>query len=142
MAKKYTNGEVTILWQPDLCIHSGVCVNGLPGVFKPNERPWITPENATSEQLVEQVRKCPSGALSIIEENHEKKIKPDMEKGNTNVEVTANGPLRVSGPCEIKMPDGSSQVLEKDVWLCRCGASANKPFCDGAHRKAAFHPDA
>ncbi|WP_452224113.1 (4Fe-4S)-binding protein [Lacinutrix chionoecetis] len=63
--KAYTNGEVTILWKAKKCIHSGICVKTLPEVYNPKERPWIKPENATSQQLTDQVLKCPSGALSI-----------------------------------------------------------------------------
>lgn len=63
---KYSNGEVTILWQPDLCIHSGRCVRGLPEVFKPKEKPWITPENSSTEKIIAQVKRCPSGALSFF----------------------------------------------------------------------------
>jgi len=63
---KYSNGEVTIVWKPELCIHSGRCVGGLPEVFKPKEKPWITPEGSTTEKIIEQVRKCPSGALSYF----------------------------------------------------------------------------
>lgn len=65
--KKYTNGEVTIVWKPAVCIHSTVCwkhATGLPEVFNPTERPWIKPENADTERIMEQVNKCPSGALS------------------------------------------------------------------------------
>jgi uncharacterized Fe-S cluster protein YjdI len=65
--KEYSNGEVTIVWQPKLCIHSGVCVKTLPKVYNPSERPWIKPENATTQELISQVAKCPSGALSIKE---------------------------------------------------------------------------
>ena len=65
ITKKYTNGEVTIIWKPDVCIHSGICFNGLPNVFNPWEKPWIKPEGAVTEQIVEQVKKCPSGALSF-----------------------------------------------------------------------------
>jgi uncharacterized Fe-S cluster protein YjdI len=65
--KEYTNGEVTIKWQPEKCIHSGVCVKMLPKVYHPKEHPWIKPENATSEELISQVSKCPSGALSMKE---------------------------------------------------------------------------
>jgi len=65
--KEYSNGEITIVWQPKLCIHSGVCVKTLPKVYQPNERPWIKPENATTQELIDQVAKCPSGALSIEE---------------------------------------------------------------------------
>jgi uncharacterized Fe-S cluster protein YjdI len=63
--KEYSNGEVTIVWKPGKCIHSGICVKTLPKVYNVNERPWIKPDNATSRELIEQVAKCPSGALSI-----------------------------------------------------------------------------
>lgn len=62
----YSNGEVTIVWKPDLCIHSGNCVRGLPEVFKPKEKPWITPEGSNTQRMIEQVKKCPSGALSYF----------------------------------------------------------------------------
>ena len=61
---EYSNGELTIIWQPGKCIHSGICVKTLPAVYKPVERPWITIGNATTEQLIAQIDKCPSGALS------------------------------------------------------------------------------
>ncbi len=64
-SKQYSNGKISIIWQPDLCIHSGICVKTLPQVYNPNERPWIKMENATTEQLIAQVANCPSGALSI-----------------------------------------------------------------------------
>ncbi|MBC8045878.1 MAG: (4Fe-4S)-binding protein [Fimbriimonadaceae bacterium] len=62
----YTNGEVTIVWQPKLCIHSGNCVRGLPRVFNNRTRPWINAEEASTIEIVEQVNKCPSGALSFF----------------------------------------------------------------------------
>lgn len=65
--KEYSNGEITIVWKPGLCIHSGVCVKTLPQVYNTKERPWIKPENASTEELISQVAKCPSGALSIKE---------------------------------------------------------------------------
>lgn len=60
----YTNGEVTIIWKPDLCIHSRKCWMGLGTVFQPGQRPWIKPEGANTEAIVAQVGQCPSGALS------------------------------------------------------------------------------
>ncbi|MGK0390156.1 MAG: putative Fe-S cluster protein YjdI [Maribacter sp.] len=62
--KEYTNGELTIVWQPTKCIHSGVCVKTLPNVYDPKAKPWISIENASTEELKSQVTKCPSGALS------------------------------------------------------------------------------
>jgi uncharacterized Fe-S cluster protein YjdI len=66
MTKKYSNGEVTIVWKPHLCRHSGICVFGLPGVFDVNRKPWIDPHAATTDEIIVQVALCPSGALSSI----------------------------------------------------------------------------
>jgi uncharacterized Fe-S cluster protein YjdI len=65
ITKQYSNGEVTIVWKPSTCIHSAICFRGLGEVFDPKKRPWITPENATTERIIEQVKKCPSGALTF-----------------------------------------------------------------------------
>ncbi len=64
---EYSNGEITILWKPEKCIHSGVCVKTLPSVYHPKEKPWIKIKNATTDQLLAQVALCPSAALSIKE---------------------------------------------------------------------------
>lgn len=63
-AKEYSNGEVTIVWKSNLCTHPANCAKGLPQVFKPKERPWIHPDGANSNKIIEQVQKCPSGALT------------------------------------------------------------------------------
>lgn len=68
--KEYTNGAVTITWEPSKCIHSAICKKGLPLVFKPMERPWIQMGNTTSAAIIDQVKKCPSGALGFY---HNKK---------------------------------------------------------------------
>jgi len=72
---RYSNGEVTIVWQPELCIHSGRCARGLPEVFKPKEKPWITPEGSTTEKIIAQVKRCPSGALSYFINNENSQSK-------------------------------------------------------------------
>ena len=64
---RYTKDGVTVVWKPNQCIHSGVCVRGLSQVFNPQHRPWINMEGADTEAIIEQVKKCPSGALSIEE---------------------------------------------------------------------------
>lgn len=61
---EYNTGEITIFWKPKVCIHAGVCVKMLPKVYNPKDRPWIKTENATAEELKNQIEKCPSGALS------------------------------------------------------------------------------
>ncbi len=62
----YSNGEIVILWQPGVCIHSGICVKGLRKVFDPRRRPWIDLSQAETATIIEQVKHCPSGALSIV----------------------------------------------------------------------------
>lgn len=64
MIKEYSNGEVTVIWEPSKCKHSGVCARGLPAVFNPKEKPWIRIHSAPTEAIKTQVNRCPSGALS------------------------------------------------------------------------------
>jgi uncharacterized Fe-S cluster protein YjdI len=80
--KKYTKEGLTIVWKPEMCIHSTVCwkaATGLPSVFNPFEKPWIKLEGASIEELVGQIRKCPSGALSFY---MEKEGADYLEKGS------------------------------------------------------------
>ncbi len=62
--KEYIKGDLTIIWKPTKCIHSGVCVKKLPQVYNPREQPWIKAENANNKELIEQISCCPSGALT------------------------------------------------------------------------------
>lgn len=64
ITKKYDNGEITVIWQPQLCAHSANCVKGLPGVFNLAQKPWINVNGADTETIINQVNKCPSVALS------------------------------------------------------------------------------
>jgi uncharacterized Fe-S cluster protein YjdI len=64
ITREYSNGEITIVWRPALCIHAGVCWQTLPDVYKPAERPWVRPRFATTAQLREQIDACPSRALT------------------------------------------------------------------------------
>ena len=61
----YTNGEITITWKPATCIHSGICVRGLAAVFDPRRKPWIDMSQADTQRIMEQIKQCPSGALSF-----------------------------------------------------------------------------
>ena len=134
--KTYTNGEVTIVWKSELCTHSGNCVRGLPDVFKPNSRPWIHMDAASTDALVSQVNKCPSGALTyfVNDANNE-----DSQAAiDVRVEVLDKGPLIVKGEIEVVDTDGNVEIKKRSTAFCRCGASANKPYCDGAHNKISF----
>ncbi len=65
ITKKYSNGEVTVIWKPSMCSHSAVCFRGLPEVFDPRVKPWVNIAGSSTEKIIEQVKRCPSGALSI-----------------------------------------------------------------------------
>lgn len=138
IVKKYTNGEITIVWQPSLCIHSTICwkeATGLPSVFNPREKPWIKPEGAGTEAMREQVKKCPSGALSYFMNNETPEVIAGQE---ILIEVLANGPLLVYGNVKVRDKAGNETVRSKVTAFCRCGQSGNKPYCDGTHTKAGF----
>lgn len=133
--KEYSNGEITVVWKPDTCIHSGICVKGLPDVFKPKEKPWIKMGAASTEALVKQVKSCPSGALSFYMDHEKDKSAEHLE---TKVEVLENGPLLVYGALKVTHKDGSTETKNKTTAFCRCGMSNNKPYCDGTHVKEDF----
>lgn len=65
ITKHYTNGEVNVIWKAHVCKHSQICWRGLSAVFKPGTQPWIKMEGASTAEIIEQVKKCPSGALSF-----------------------------------------------------------------------------
>jgi len=129
MAKKeYSNGEVTVVWKPGLCIHSAKCVDGLGKVFDPNRKPWIDMSQATGAAIVEQVNMCPSGALSIKESETSASITETVK-----VQLMPGGPLIVKGLCEV-VDEQSNKQTHQSVAFCRCTKSANFPYCDGSHK--------
>lgn len=134
--KEYSNGEVTVTWEPHKCIHSANCVKGLPKVFDANKKPWIDPMGATTEEIVKQIQKCPSGALGYYFE--EGKSTERNQEPEQLVEVIPNGPLMVYGNLKVQLSDGSTKMQHKVSTFCRCGQSQNKPFCDGTHKKIDF----
>ena len=134
ITKTYTNGEVTVVWKPGACIHSTICwkeATGLPEVFNPRARPWIKIDGSTTEKIVAQVEKCPSGALSYYFNNEG----PERVETESKVEVLRNGPLLVYGNLTIKDQFGNETKKTKVTAFCRCGLSGNKPYCDGSHIK-------
>jgi uncharacterized Fe-S cluster protein YjdI len=133
--KEYSNGELTIVWKPKTCIHAAECVKRLPRVYNPKAKPWIKIENATTDELKTQIEACPSGALSYKMINKMNNEEAHLE---TKVEVLENGPLLVYGTLHITNAQGETEKKNKTTAFCRCGASQNKPYCDGAHLKSGF----
>ena len=124
--------EIVIAFEAKRCIHARFCVLQQPGVFKANVvGPWIAPDEATStEGLVATAENCPSGAIQYRRKNGG----PNEAPPPVNlIELRENGPLAFRGALSI-----DDQPVGTRATLCRCGASNNKPFCDGSHKGIDF----
>jgi CDGSH-type Zn-finger protein/uncharacterized Fe-S cluster protein YjdI len=134
-SRTYAGDAIEVLWEPRLCIHVRNCVSRLPQVFDPEGRPWVVVDAADAEAVAAAVESCPTGAL------HYRRLdggRREQQPAETTVEPRPNGPLFVRGA--VRIVDGDGRLIREDtrVALCRCGASENKPFCDGSHRRIGF----
>ncbi|MEO8285313.1 MAG: (4Fe-4S)-binding protein [Chloroflexota bacterium] len=130
----YSNDNIAVSWEPQLCIHFGACFRRLPQAFKPLERPWVDVNAASPEEVAATVMLCPTGAL------HFERLDAGPQEAapeETTITERPNGPLFVRGRVRIRRQDESVRE-DTRVALCRCGQSANKPFCDGTHRRIGF----
>jgi CDGSH-type Zn-finger protein/uncharacterized Fe-S cluster protein YjdI len=122
---------VTIRFEAQKCIHSRGCVLSRPDVFVPNvEGEWIHPDAASPEQVAELAHNCPSGAITY--ERSDGGAQESAPRVNL-IRIRENGPLAVHAEVTLV---GHGEMLR--TTLCRCGHSANKPFCDGSHTAAGF----
>jgi uncharacterized Fe-S cluster protein YjdI/CDGSH-type Zn-finger protein len=133
--RTYAGDAIEVLWEPRLCIHVRKCVRALPQVFNPEARPWVAADAAEADAVAATVESCPTGALRYRRLDGGPQERPQAE---TTVEPRPNGPLFVRGNLRIVDPDGRLIREDTRVALCRCGASENKPFCDGSHRRIGF----
>ena len=125
----YVGKKITLHDNRAVCSHAGFCTDNLASVFRLRTEPWIDPDGAEAEAIVEAVRRCPSGALSYSIEDVEHR---DPER-NTGITVSKDGPYFITGGIELQdVPQGAGASTERCA-LCRCGESKNKPFCDGTH---------
>jgi hypothetical protein len=98
--------------------------------------------NGEKEAIKKTVLECPSGALQWIEKSESAESNTGSEKNPEfeilHAEVKSNGPLQIKGNFMLVHADGKREVKEKSTFFCRCGASDNKPYCDGSHNKIEF----
>ena len=135
VVRRYKGQDVVIKWEPAYCIHAGACFMRLPQTFDPLDRPWVKPETASTDELVETILACPTGALSF--EPADASL-PPSDSAPATIEPRPNGPLFIRG--EVEVVDGRGNVLRRAtrLALCRCGHSYNKPYCDLSHRAYGF----
>ena len=142
VTKEYKNDDITIVWKPELCIHSANCWKGLISVFDPKKRPWINPYGATSERIIQQIKECPSEALSYYTQDKDEMKNNEtttrVKNNNMDVNIIKDGPIMIHENVTIHNSDGSTIQRKNPTALCRCGYSNKKPYCDGAHINAKF----
>ena len=130
----YAGQSITIHDNRSVCSHAGYCTDGLKSVFRQGEEPWIDPDGATAREIIDTIRRCPSGALSYTIDDIEC---PDQDRP-PRVTVTKDGPYAVTGGIELVEQSLGEGASAEHYALCRCGGSKNKPFCDGTHWHIGF----
>jgi uncharacterized Fe-S cluster protein YjdI len=146
--REYTNGEITVFWKPSKCIHATTCYRELIEVFNPRKRPWVNMDGASTEEIIRVVGLCPTEALTY-KMNHGRENSTSINAVSQKIEATEDiqpaelrvmkdGPLVVKGNFIIRDSNGQEMRKMKMASFCRCGHSANMPFCDGTHRKIGF----
>lgn len=132
-AERVEGKDVTLWFDGQRCIHARFCVTGAPETFVANtEGDWLYPDNTDTEHLIHIAKQCPSGAIQIQRKDHG----PDETPPQVNAaRIYENGPYAVHAEIILDgKPDGTRRML------CRCGASADKPYCDGSHAGDANGP--
>jgi len=129
---RYEGEKIVIYDDRGVCSHAGYCTGGLPEVFNMDQEPWINPDGAKPETIKETIEKCPSGALAYEIDG----LRYQGFADKPVLKIAQNGPNVFEGIIEFK---GEADPPQKGhAALCRCGASKNKPRCDGTHHEIGF----
>lgn len=147
--REYSNGEITVFWKPDECIHATICFMKLRKVFDPTKRPWVNMQAAATKEIIDIVDLCPTDALTwkwnrdltkaeAEELNNEPAGEEAVPVPVVEIKIIANGPALVKGKFRLSKASGERIGTSEQIALCRCGASRNKPFCDGSHHHSGF----
>lgn len=135
--ESYQGTKISIHDNRSICAHAGACTDGLPSVFRMKQEPWIDADAAGIEEIIAVIESCPSGALSYSVDD----LEPSDKGENPAVYIAPNGPYVVSGGDGLLDTVWGEGASKNKYTLCRCGASKNKPFCDGSHWAIEFKDD-
>ena len=132
--REYEGSQISVYDNRVICSHAAECVKNLPSVFRLGERPWIAPDSASAEEVIATVKKCPSGALSYsVDGEHIRDFGQSPE-----IIIAKDGSYNVEGSIQINIKEDLQPPSKEHFALCRCGASKNKPYCDGSHKEINF----
>jgi len=123
---------------PSLCVEAKFCHRA--------QDVWRLAATSSDPESIElairNASDCPSGRLVAMNKATRKPIEPGFEPSISVIEMPAarlSGPLWVKGGVPIEAAGGWTYEIRNRVTLCRCGASRNKPFCDGTHYDTGFN---
>lgn len=136
---EYKGKTVSVTWDERLCIGIAECSKSEGDLFEGGRDPWCMPDSIEPDTVVDICTRCPSGALAVHDIAGSLVEAPPTAN---RVFVVYDGPLYVNGDLHIAGTSEISPGLRYRAALCRCGRSANKPFCDNSHRKAGFQDTA
>ena len=137
--QEYSNEQITVRFDPNVCVHSAVCISHLPKAFDVKRKRWIDVNAESADQIVELVKKCPSGALTYTLANPPAAEETKVEEvAPVVITVATNSALRIAGKVRIVDLEGNLIMETEKCSLCRCGLSEKKPFCDGSHKKVGW----
>jgi CDGSH-type Zn-finger protein/uncharacterized Fe-S cluster protein YjdI len=133
--RHYDGDGIRVGYDAERCIHAEECVHGLPEVFDPDRKPWIEAGAAAAEDLAAVVRRCPTGALTYARLDGQPQEGPAPKN---ELRIARDGPVYARGAIVLLDAEHREIVRETRAAFCRCGASQNKPYCDGRHADAGF----
>ncbi len=123
---------ITVSDDRSICVHAGFCGNRVTNIWK---QVVDTDDSTVRLAVINEVEKCPSGAITYRFDGDDVDTEADYP---TQVAAIDDGPLWVTGGIPVTTSTGTQIESRERVTLCRCGASANKPLCDGSHKDAGF----
>ncbi|MBV8153856.1 MAG: CDGSH iron-sulfur domain-containing protein [Candidatus Eremiobacteraeota bacterium] len=131
---RYDGESIVVFDNRGTCCHFGNCTDHLPAVFHHDGEPFVTPDGAPPEAVIDIVRACPSGALGYAKDG----VTYAGESRDPEIYVAHDASYYVRGGIELEGEPRNRGASREHYALCRCGKSKNKPFCDGSHWYAHF----
>jgi uncharacterized Fe-S cluster protein YjdI len=126
--RSYYGRDITVTFDGSRCLHAAKCVRGLPAVFDTARKPWILPDAGGAPEIAAIVQLCPTGALEYGPGQERAGAEPEVAPTPTQITVTADGPIWIHGD-EVITGDTGTEAIARAA-LCRCGQTANAPYCD------------
>lgn len=131
----YPGAAIDVVWDGRLCIHVSECTRARGELFVSGRNPWCEPDGSEADLVAAVIERCPTGALSYTRADGGA---PEATPTSNSITVANNGPLYARGDLAIEGAPENSPGLRTRAALCRCGRSANKPFCDNSHEASDF----